>query len=208
MDNYSQYKKQLEFYNRLEVQRENYVDLTKEQSNENDSIVKFATILFNKSHNNLDQDLSGILIDETMESVDIFCMLIELVLYGLNVLARNTDANMGTDLTIFDLVESSDRIVDVINCYLKSCGFKININEQITDDDAVLYRDKDDYYCEIVEKPPSYLCHEGWYVMNYRLINNSKFKFMSITPLHKFVAFFISKQNKIFTIKFGYHIGK
>ena len=197
MDPYSNYKKQLEYYEYFEKQRENYTDLAQE-ANPNDSVVQFANILFDKSKNNLDQDLSGILVDETMELADIFCMLVELVLHGLCILSDGKG-------NIRDLKESTDDIVYVIKSYLKSAGFDMEFHEDYIEEEKInLYRDKDDYYCQIVDKPPPFLCYPGWYVLNYRLINNKKFKFTSITPLEKFRAFFISKNKKIFTVNFKY----
>ncbi|XWV25181.1 mg424 protein [Tupanvirus deep ocean] len=199
MDPYSQYKKQLEYYEYFEKQRENYTDLSQDQPNPNDSIVVFANLLFKKSLRNLNQDLSGILVDETMEAADIFCMLIELVLHGLHIL---TDGKS----TIFDLEESTDDVVYTIKSYLKSAGFDIVVTEDFMDDDqpVCLYRDRNDYYCEIVPKPPAQFCQKDWYVLKYRMINNKKFKFMRITPITNFKAFFISNKNKIFTIHFKY----
>lgn len=197
MDPYSQYKKQTEYYDYFENQKKNYVDLSKDQTDPNNSIKRFAEILFIKSTKNLNQDLSGILIDETMETVDIFCMLIELVLYGLDILTES-------QYTIFDLVESYDDIVYTIRSYLKSAGFDVQINEILMDDDTILYRDNPNYYCEIVSKPLLCLCDKGWYVLNYQMIENMKFNFSRITSIETFKAFFISKQNKIFTVNFKY----
>lgn len=192
MDPYSQYKKQTEYYEYFEKQKENYTDLTSEQNN---SIALLAKHLFTKSKNNLTSDLTGILVDESMDTTDIFCMMIEFILYGLNILTNN-------NTTIFDLEESTDDIIYTIKSYLKSTGFNIEIHEEFMDDDVILYRDRSDYYCEILPKPPSYLCHKGWYVLNYRIIDNKKFKRTLNTPLEKFTAFFITKQNKLFVINF------
>ena len=45
----------------------------------------------------------------------------------------------------------------------------------IDEDDPILYRDHNDYYCEIVPKPSVHLCFPGWYVLSNRIINNNKF---------------------------------
>lgn len=202
MDPYSKYKKELEYYQYLEKQRENYVDMTggipMGHEKDNSSIKLFANVLFNKKENNLNQNLSGILVDETMQSADIFCMLVELILYGINILTSEKT-------TIFGLDESTSDIVYTIKSYLKSTGFDMIVSEDFVENNEVyLYRDHTDYYCEIVKKPPKNFCYPGWYVLVYRLINNNKFKFANITPLEKFKAFFISDNKKIFTISFMY----
>lgn len=196
MDPYSQYKKQMEYHEIFQKQKENYTDLTNEG---NDSIKEFAKILFNKSAKNLDRDLSGVLVDDEMETTDIFCMLVELVLYGLDILSDGK-------YTIFDLNESTDDVVYTIKHYLKSAGLDMIIQEHICEDNEnpSLFRDRTDYFCEILPKPPRYLCHKGWYVLNYRIIDNKKNNLIAITPLEKFRAFFISKQKKIFLVNFKY----
>lgn len=194
MDPYSNYKKKLEYYDYFEKQRENYIDLTKE-----DNVVsQFADMLFNKPKNNLGEDLFGILFDESMEPIDVFCTLIELVLYGINILTKN-------QYDLFKLDEPTDDMVYIIKTYLKSTGFDIEIHEEIIETNEInLYRDRDDYYCHITKRPAEFLCFKGWYVLNYRIIDNKKFQFNSMTPLEKFKAFFISNNKKIFTFSFKF----
>ena len=194
------YAKQLEYYQYVENQRNNYVDLS---SDDNSSVYKLAQILFSKKEKNLKEDLSGILIDDTMDVCDVFCCLVELVLYGLDIITEKKDS-------IFDLVESYDDKCFVIKSYLKSAGFDMNVEEifsmELYGTDTVLYRDSSDYYCEILKKPPPYMCHPGWYLLNYRLVDNKNFHFNTRTPIEKFKAFFISNNNKIFTINFNLKI--
>lgn len=217
MDYSVEYKKQLEFYEYLQKQRENYVDLGEPKTNQLnqsvkpedseqqieseqlDPVVQFAHILFNKQKSKLNEDLSGILIDETMEVADVFCMLVELVLHGLDILTNSVNQ-------IFDLKESTDDIIYVIKQYLKSSGFDLEVHEDFMelDQSINLYRDRSDYYCQITARPPEFLCYPGWYVLNYRLIDNPKFDFDDNTPLDKFRAFFISKQKKIFVFNFKF----
>jgi len=197
MDPYSQYQNQLEYYKYFEKQKENFVDLSQKLDNPNNSIRIFAEYLFAKSSKNLNENLAGMLVDDTMEIADIFCMLLELVLYGLNILSSG-------GYTIFDLDNPFNDIIYTIKSYLKSCGFDLDLKEVYFDENIELYRDQNNYYCEIVPKPPSYLCQNDWCVLNYRLINNATFKFASTTPLEKFSTFFISKQKKIFTINFKF----
>ncbi len=195
-----QYEKQVEYYEYFEHQKENYIDLSLNEDDPNNSVVKLAKILFDKPAQNLREDLVGIFIDDNMENADIFCMLVEMVLYGLNILSRG-------DYTIFDLSEPDDDIIFTIKSYLNSMGFDMRIDQDFVDDidnTTCLYRDRKDYYCEIVNKPPKYLCpSQDWYVLNYRMILNKKFNFFTTTPLDVFRLFFISKENKIFVLSFS-----
>ncbi|AYV85288.1 MAG: hypothetical protein Satyrvirus9_14 [Satyrvirus sp.] len=200
MDYSKQFEKQIEYYKYFENQKENYTDLT-DENNPNDSIKKLAEILFNKSINSLDYNLSGILVEDGMNVADIFCMLIELVLYGLDILTKSKN-------TIFDLKESTEDIVYIIKTYLKSAGFDMVVKQDFVDDgddctdDPCTYRKKDNYYCEIIQKSP--LLHEGWNILDYSFLCNNKFKYNSTTNLENFKTFFISNKNKIFIINFRY----
>ena len=197
MDPYSQHNKQLEFYKYYETQRENYCDLTVHQDENNKTIKKLAKILFGKYKNSLDQKLTRLLFDDGMEIADLFCMLIELLVYGFDILAKKN---------IMDIEECTDDIIYTIKYYFISAGFDLYVSEDfiMNTDDITLYRDRNDYYCEILAKPPQYLCLKGWYVLNNRLIDNKQFRINMTTPLEHFKAFFISKQKRIFTIKFKF----
>lgn len=198
MDPHSKYKKQLEYYEHIEKQREKFINLSENLDTSKNEIAQLAEILFNKSVNNLRDFSMELMANETMESVDIFCMLIELMLYGLTILTNNNGS-------IFDLNDSTNEIVDVTKLYFKSAGFEIIIKQDFVEDDASnLYRDRNDYYCEIVPKPPPYFCYNDWYVLNYRMINNKRYSFDRTTSLNNFKAFFISNENKIYTITFKY----
>ena len=196
MDSELRYKKQLEFYEYYEKQKENFTDLTEAGNN---SIVQFAKYLFIKSEKKLYEDLSGILIDDSMDIADVFHMLMELFLHGFNIL------NNG-EKTIFDLKEAYDDIIFTMKSYFKSVGFDINLEEIFYDneDDPSLYRDKNDYYCEILSIPPPYFCYKGWYVLDYRIITNDKFTFYATTPIDLFKSIFISKDKKLFIINFKF----
>lgn len=195
MDFHEQYQKQIKYYEYLQKQLENYTDLSKNVENTNDSIVLLANILFNKLKTSLDHDLMGLLVDESMDTADIFCMLLELVLYGMDIL---TDGK-----TFFDIQASTDDIIYTIKYYLRSVGFDMEVHEIFTDDeDLTLYRDRDDYYCEVLAKPTSFLGN-GWYVLSYIIIYNNKFVIQDVNNLLNYKAFFITN-NTIFTINFKY----
>lgn len=190
-----QYQKQLKYYEHLQYQLENYTDLSENLENPNDSIQQFANILFFKKKSNLGENLSGLLIDENMDTADIFCMILELIIYGLNILTNN-------ETSLFDITDATDDIIYTIKSYLKSTGFDMEFHEIVAqDDDPTLYRDKTDYYYEIVPKP-QYIVPSGWYVLNYRIIHNNKFIISKNMQLRDYKAFLISKSRQIFTISF------
>lgn len=182
-------------YEYFEKQKENYIDLGQNLENPNDSVKYLADILFNKPLSKLDQDLTGLLLDDNMDVADLFCMLVELTLYGINILSEGK-------VNIFDLNDSNNDFIAIVQSYLKSLGFQFSIHDEpITD---TLYRDRVDYYCEIVPRPPLYLCHTGWYVLNYRLLDNKKFCFDHLTSLDKFSLLFMTNK-KLFTIRYKFN---
>lgn len=183
------YQEKINKYNYSEDQLQNYKDLT---VHNNESIIEFAKILFNKSIKELNYNLTLLLLDEYMKTSDIFSMLLELLLYGLHILNIENIFN----------IEPIDNIVYDVKKYLRSAGININFHEEFINDEPILYRDRDDYYVHIVPRPPFFLCPKGWYVLNYRLIENNKFNIL--TSLEHFKAFYIFKNNKIVTISFSF----
>jgi len=196
MDPYSQYQQQLKYYDYVETQRENPIDLTTD-SNQQDMIKKLADILFTKHIDHLNDDLMGILIDDDMDIIDIFSMLLELVTYGLDIIQHGKKW--------FEFTNSYHDVFYDLNKYLKSIGFVMDVNE-IFDfiDNVNLYRDRTDYYCQIVSKPPPFLCVDSWYLLDYRFITNINCVFDNNTPLREFKAFFINNEKRIFTINFDF----
>jgi hypothetical protein len=70
-----------------------------------------------------------------------------------------------------------------------------------------LYYERSDYFCVIVPNPPmdsAYLSQHktGWYVLNYRMFQNKKFKYDETSLLETFYAYFKNKENRIFRISF------
>lgn len=107
----------------------------------------------------------------------------------------------------FDLVDSTDDLIFSIRSYLKSCGFTIKVDEVFDENLNInLYRDRNDYYCQITEKPPIFLnfSEDPWHILDYRLILNRKFDFNIRTPISTFRAFFINKQKSIFIVSFDF----
>lgn len=197
------YKRQLEYEEYIRTQKNNNVDLTKlvdPDINPNDSIKALAEFIFNKNENNLKDNLTGILLEGGHDTVDVFCMLLELFLYGYDVL-------VDSQYDIFDLVTSTDDLVFSIRSYLKSTGFDMKMDEVFDEDINInLYRDRDDYYCKIGSMPPDFLGKviDPWDVLDYRLITNRKFIYDTKTSLSTYKAYFINKQKRIFIVSFDF----
>jgi hypothetical protein len=210
MDPYSKYKKQQEYYEHFQHQLENPIDLANQLmdgEDPNNTIRLLAKNVFSKNKNNLDIDLSGAIFDESMETADIFCMLTEFILYGLHIRTNGMK-------TLFDITDQFEDLVFEIKTYIKTIGFDMFLDEPIgysdiypnmTTDDYHLYEERADYYHRIVPKPINHLCPpDDWYVLNYRMIPNKQFSFTALTPLDIFRAYFVNKNNKVFTIKFTF----
>lgn len=179
-DNGDTYRKQLEHYNYVENQQERYINLV---NYGNESIVQFAQILFSEPLKNLKSKLSPLLLEESMESADIFCMLVELVLRGLNILGN---------FKIFDLDGTTNELVSILRSYLQSAGFDMVIIEADVE--------PSEWYCQIVPNGSS-----EWKVLDYNLILNRTFWCDKSTQLENFQTFFVGNNHKIFVIKFNLH---
>jgi hypothetical protein len=169
MDPFSTLQKEIEKLKYIDSQKENYTDLT---SYGDKSIFEFSKILFSKNIKDLDVNLSEILFDENAEYLDIFCTILEIILYGVDILTDSKNS-------IFDLRNCNDSLIDKIKKYMKSTGYNIIISEE---------NSSTDYYCEIVPKKNN----QGWCVLNYQIKINSDFKIP--------YAFFVSNE-KIFCIR-------
>lgn len=180
-------EKEIKYYQYLENQRENYVTLAEDNS----SVKMFANILFSKKISNLNDDLSGLLFEEGMEIADLFCMLLELMLYGFDKFDRN----------LFELDDQCDDFIYDIKKYLKSIGFDMSVDEVFHFLDNVnLYSDRDDYYCQITPKPHVFFSTDDWKISNYRFITNNQYRCGDV--LKDYYAYFISTDKKIFSIRF------
>lgn len=185
-------QRQQEYYDYVEKQQENAIDL----SADSNSIQVLAQNIFSKKPLDTRYDAVGLISDGSMEVADIFCMLLELVLYGLDILSEKK-------ADIFMLEESTDDIIYLIKNYLKSIGFTIKVEEIFMDTENInLFRDASDHYCEINKKPPPFLCFPGWYILDYRFILNKKFTYDATTNLNTFNAKFLNKEKRLFKVWF------
>lgn len=198
------------------IKREQYIESCKDNATDlsvglkdgcaNDSIRIFAETLFSKDPSFFDNNIYGIMLESESNGDDIFCMLIELVLFGLDILN-------GGIATIFDLVNADDAedaectselacIINIMNIYLKNIGYKMNMspyNEQ----NARSYRDKDDWFCEIVKKPSKYFCYDSdWCILNYRIMCNNRFKYSLNTFICDYSAIFMTTGGCIYKVSF------
>jgi hypothetical protein len=199
------YRRQQEHEAYVQKQKDNHIDLSEGLDNPNESVRLFAEHLFNKDYRYLSKDMCGMLLDITETPVaDIFCILLELFLYGFDIKTKKLK-------TVFDLTESTDDLIYDLRPYIKSIGFILKIEELFDEDTNVnLYRDRDDYYCQIARKPPPFMDFsiDKWNVLDYRLIPNRKFEFSVLTGLTGFSAFFINKEKRIFIVKFNIDLGQ
>jgi len=182
-------KKELKYFQYVEKQRENYVTLAEDNS----SVKLFANYLFSKKIDDLENDLAAMLFEDESELIDVFCILLELVLFGFDKFDRN----------VFELDDQCDDFIYEIKKYLKSIGFDMSVDEVFHFLDNVnLYADKNDYYCQITPKPHPFFCTNDWFVSNHRMIININFEFMNARSLDYYYAYFVSKNKKIFSIRF------
>lgn len=197
MDSYEQYKKQLEYEKYINNQKKNFVDLSTNVDDPNDSIKLFAEWVFNKREMDLTHDFGGLLLDQHYNVADIFCMLLEIFLYGHNIVTEKQS-------TIFDLKESTDDLVCTIKNYFKSFDFDIFVKEiNDTNINANNFKYTNDCYCYINLAPHIlFKTEHDWWIANYELKLNPYFTFTDLTTLPHFKAYFISNDNKIFAITF------
>ena len=191
MDPYREYKKQTEYDEYVENQICNAVDITDEPY----QIAVLAQSIFTKSVHSLDNNLTGLLLDESMDQLDIHAMLIELILYGWNII--NTKSIFESEYFSYDTVE-------LIKKYLKSCNIEMTVDEIPVISDIKLYLNESDYYCEILPKSPSQFGKNEWCVLNYRMNINPKFIREANDNLDKYYSIIIINNDKIFSIKFNY----
>jgi hypothetical protein len=138
-----------------------------------------------------------------LESEDIFQIILEITLYGIEVV---NDA-----ISIFQLTDNNDDFIYLIKRYTESLGFKLTITMDELPDD---FRSATDYYCEIVDKIPDFLDTNPnkWVIGDkYQIRQNSLCMYEPNMPLNNFKAIFRTvtiiddvKSFKLFTINYDY----
>ena len=191
MDLRTQYEREIKYYQYIEEQRNNSVIL----GDENSSVKQFADILFSKKIDDVSNDLSSLLFCDDTELLDVFCILLELVLFGFDRFGKN----------LFEIDNQCDDFIYDIKKYLKSMGFDMSVDEIFHFLDNVnLFADKKDYYCQITPKPHPFFCTNDWFVSNHRLIINRNFEPTNIQSLDQYFAYFVNKNKQIFSIRFTF----
>lgn len=195
MNPYDIYKKQQEYEEYIENQVKAAVELVdevEEGCDQNDTVRLFAEHLFRKDLRYIKSDFCGMLLDDDTDITDIFHIMIELLLYGYNILNPNSQ--------IFDIERSYDDIIyDKLRPYFKSIGIVIEFNEQISSD-LRSYQEKDDLYCMIIKNEDNR--KTGWDILGYNLFLNEKFTYDHSTTLSNYNAVFKANNNNIFYINF------
>lgn len=195
MDPLQQYKQQLEYEKYIKTQQKNYIDLADNLLCPNDSVKLLADHIFNRKEQNLNTEMCGIILNDDMEFVDVFCILLELFLYGYDILTNKSD--------IFNINESYDDIIYKINDYLKTCKFKISVDELYAGDvDIDDFIDEYDYYCEIFKIDEDDYGENYWGILDYEIDLNPYFR-NNNKQLNEFKAVFVNKDDKLFVIKFN-----
>lgn len=194
MEPLEQYKQQLEYEKYVKSQQKNYTDLSNNLVNPNDSIKLLAEYVFTKKEQNLGTEMCGIILNDDMEIVDVFCIVLELFLYGYGILTNGDD--------IFNINETYDDIIYKINDYLKICKFKICVDEiysgNIDVDDII---DHHGYYCEIFKIDDDDYGDNYWGVLDYEIDLNPEFTGDG-KLLGDYKAVFVNKDDKLFILKF------
>jgi hypothetical protein len=141
---------------------------------------ELAEILFSKNVNNLDN--SRVLLEYGSDVADIFCMIIDLILNGIQILS-------GNKYTLFDLDDLNDEIVIVMKKYIQSIGFILDLHQDIQ---------CQDFYIELFPKQcPDVI--NSWHDI-YGVMFNKNFQHHN--KLENYKLMFVSKSCKIYYISF------
>jgi len=189
------YKKMLEYEEYLAKQYDNAVDLGEIVDSPNDTVRLFANALYSKDSRYLSTDRCVMLLDEGTTAEDLFCIMTELVLYGLDHFSHS----------LFDITSTSDDLIYQIRPYLRSVGIVLTVDEVFDCDNINMYRDRSDYYCNIGSQPPPFIDNstDPWDILTYRMTLNRRFVVTPETALSDMCAYFVTKTRQLFTISFG-----
>ena len=153
------------------------VDLSKEDN----CAQKFAQILFGRPIEQLDSQYSYLILDEDMDVDDLFCMLIEILIYGIEILYGELD--------IFQLESDDHPVVQKLALYFLSCGFRLIVE---TSEDNLYY------FCEIFPANRE----ASWKIGNYALVENGNFAYYPNMRLELLRLRLVNHQGRVFYISF------
>ena len=184
MDDFQQ---KIDYYNYYERQLLNATDI---------SVEDLAFCIFTKSKKGLSHNLTRMLFDGEMDTADLFCMLLELVIMGMDIL---TDEKR----TLFDIGDDTDKTIADIRDYFISIGLVSEIYEDyVIDSEIDTYNEREDYFCWIAPKSKIMPGSLSKVISNYKIIMNANYNYNSGTDLRNLRAFFMSNNRKIFVITF------
>ena len=187
----------------VENQAADYIDLTTNLTDPNDSVKALASALYSKPFDSLEHNLTGILI-ENMQTVDIFSMLLDLVLYGTVMLpeadpSSSVTRELGIIRSSISLISPDQSItnpllLERIQCYIKSAGLHMTFECSMCNPlEAYTYREQSKLFCEILPKPPLHLFNPNcWSVGSYCIHENPQAIYSNLTPLSSFKAYAFS----------------
>lgn len=185
-----------EYLNYLEQQRENAHDLRLHEAADDaegdvcGSVKAFADILFNRPVDTLNDDINLVL-DERMSIIDIFEMLLDLTLHGINKLA--------SERSIFDLERVDDPLIELLKRYILNTGFQCVFETTNEDLREVTCRG----YCRIVPKPENNYSTSLWIHTKYALVANPLYLMpMPNLLFDQLKAVFAANDGKVYQISF------
>lgn len=185
--------KQEDYDKYIAQQKKDAIDLT----NESSPALIVAQYIFSQSPEQLPHNSAGLFIDaDSMQIGDVFCFLLEVLLYGVNILTNRC-------ATIFNLESMTDDIIVTIKGYMKMLGFSLTVEE---------FLDKPtNSYCTIYDDTAAIdFSSNSWVVLNYLIVQDPQIvrATQSNVPLSNFVAEFTNTRGSYFTIKFDFSSGK
>lgn len=132
----------------------------------------------------------GIECDDSMEIADTFCMLVEILLHGVNILSHNTKK-------IFDIDDNDLDLMTKIKSKFINTQFKINF--EIADSD------KKDYYIKIINQQQELDDPQKWYVSGHELIYNNNFELEKNTRLDDYYVVFETSDSLFYYVNFSFN---
>jgi hypothetical protein len=128
----------------------------------------------------------------------IFQHLIDICLYGLYYIDPN--------IKIHNLETINNPIIHYLQKHFTMLGFRMIVEEIVLDfENASDILRWEDYYCLILKNDPNKPASE-WYIKDYCMHQNEKFKYNILTtPIEDYKAFFINYDKKVgFYLSFKY----
>ena len=110
-------------------------------------------------------DIIGIICDSTMQTLDIFCMLIDILLHGVKILTDN-------EYTINNIDNEDLDLINKIKSKFSRTQFQVEIKLDGMYDNNHDYRTYNNYHAEIVDNNSDTPTKNTWYILNYKIFCN------------------------------------